>query len=146
MQTRPKFKQFLWSLVVVVAVGLAGLVAQADGGSGQLVGAWDAVTDDGSSFLLSFHHDHTFNGSQPLANVSVSHGAWKQVGGEYLAHAEALVYGSGGTVEARQEADAVLNVDGSTMTAEVTLAIYDLNGGLLQSITQSATGTRITVD
>jgi hypothetical protein len=115
------------------------------------VGGWQ-LTDDtsGNIFLLTASQAGVYTVSFPNAANSEGHGVWRRANAPrtYRTTDISFIYDASGNVILTQKvrARAVLSIDGDSLTANLVIDVINLNGSVVNTITTTATGVRMTVE
>jgi len=119
----------------------------------KVVGSWEALstldTGEQAPGLFTFNRDRTWMSSGDNAFFSNGHGAWKKAGPRrFTATNKAFVLAETGGVSLvftnRTELEVARNAQSFTATFETEVSLPD--GTVVDTVTGTATGVRITVD
>lgn len=146
-------------LTTLLALSLAAAPAFGDGDSdsdsdASIVGSWETASiidpdDDEVPGFFSFNAEGTWVSTASSVSLSTAHGAWEQTGDHtFTAVSKGFIFGSDGNVSLliTNRGDLEVSSDGDSFTTDFVSEISLLDGTVIDTVTGSATGTRITVD
>jgi len=136
---------FLGFMSLLLSVGISNSAIADE----SIVGSWELTEETGTLFLLSVNKGSTYTVVPENNDISVATGAWESTGGDVFNMTDiAFIYHANGNVVNKQKvrAEAVVSVDGQSITATLLIEIIALDGTIVETINTTATGARINVE
>jgi hypothetical protein len=150
-----RFTFFFIALVTLFLVIAAGVIPSPTfvlAKEHRLVGSWQIIDPGSGTFigLLTADGSGTTTVSStvstPAAFVSTAHGVWEKTGQTYSITTRAFLYDAAGNLifTRKVRSNVQLSQDGQTYTSDVVIDVMQLDGTVIQTLTLTADGIRIT--
>ncbi len=147
--------------VLVAALLMLGLATTAmadsdsdsDSDSVSIVGSWEVLSTLSSGnqapSFFTFETGKIWLSTGNLGNLSVAHGAWERTGSRtFEATNKGFIYAPDGSLSLliKNQGSLEVSADGNSLTAAFASEISIPGGPVIDSLSGTATGTRIQVD